>query len=124
MKLVIILIAGIVAGILLGLFAPDWMIRILITVKALFGELLFFTVPLLILFFISSGIAALPQQSGRLLGRSLGLAYGSTLLAGSLAFTVAGLLVPMLTGSVQAFDAAETLALQPYVTMTVPPVFN
>jgi hypothetical protein len=74
MKLIIKLIAGITLGILLGLFAPEWITRILITVKALFAELLFFTVPLLILFFITSGIAALPQKSGQLLGRSLGVA--------------------------------------------------
>lgn len=124
MKLILKLIAGIVLGTLLGLYAPEWITRILITVKALFGELLFFTIPLLILFFISSGIAALPGQSGRLLGRSLGLAYVSTLLAGSLAFLVAALVVPALTRSTAAFDAGQASALLPYVSVTVPPVFN
>lgn len=124
MKLIIKLIAGITLGIVLGLFAPEWITRILITVKALFAELLFFTVPLLILFFITSGIAALPQKSGQLLGRSLGLAYFSTLLAGSLAFVVAALVVPALTNPTEALDAGQALVLLPYVSITVPPIFN
>lgn len=124
MKLILKLIAGIVLGIVLGLFAPDWITRILITVKALFAELLFFTIPLLILFFITSGIAALPNKSGQLLGRSLGLAYISTLLAGGLAFGVAALVVPALTTPVAVADAVQAQALLPYVSVTVPPVFN
>lgn len=124
MKLIIKLIAGIALGIVLGLFAPEWITRILITAKALFAELLFFTIPLLILFFITSGIAALPQKSGQLLGRSLGLAYASTLLAGTLAFVVAALVVPALTGPSQALDAGQARVLLPYVSVTVPPVFN
>lgn len=124
MKLILKLVLGILAGILLGLYAPEWMTRILITVKALFGELLFFTVPLLILFFISSGIAALPHKSGQLLGRSLGLAYISTLLAGTFAFLVAAIVVPAFTDPTDAFDAGQAQVLLPYVSMTVPPVFN
>ncbi len=94
MKLIGKLVAGIVLGILLGLFAPTWMVRSLITFKALFGELLFFTIPLLILFYIASGIAGLPKNSGLLLGRTLVLAYASTILAGILAFLVAAVVVP------------------------------
>lgn len=124
MRLILKLLGGIVLGIVLGLFAPDWVTRILITVKALFGELLFFTIPLLILFFISSGIAALPNNSGRLLGRSLGLAYFSTLVAGTLAFLVASVVVPIFAGGPDSWTEAAGSALLPYVTVTVPPLFN
>lgn len=124
MKLILKLMAGIVAGILLGLLAPEWLTRVLITVKALFGELLFFTIPLLILFFISSGIAALPGKSTQLLWRSIALAYTSTILAGALAFTVAAILVPALTPAASVLDAGQAQVLLPYVSVTVPPVFN
>ena len=124
MKLILKLMVGIVAGILLGLLAPEWLTRVLITVKALFGELLFFTIPLLILFFISSGIAALPGKSSQLLGRSIALAYTSTVLAGALAFTVAAIVVPMLTSAVSVVDTGQTQVLLPYVSVTIPPVFN
>ena len=124
MQLIVKLIAGILSGILIGLFAPYAVTQVLITFKALFGELLFFTIPLLILFFITSGIAALPRNAGRLLGRSLGLAYLSTLVAGTLAFVVAAILVPMLTSAGSATPATGQVTLAPYVELTIPPVFN
>ena len=125
MLLILKLIAGIVLGMLLGLYAPTVLTQLLITFKGLFAQLLFFTIPLLILFFITSGIANLPQNSGKLLGRTLGTAYLSTILAGSLAFFIAALLVPMLAGSA---DAAATsgngTVLSPFIELAIPPVFN
>ena len=99
MKLIVKLIIGIAAGVVIGLVAPEWITRLLVTFKALFGQLLFFTVPLLILFYITAGIAGLPRESGRLLGRTLITAYLSTLLAGLLAFAIASLVVPLLAGT-------------------------
>ncbi|HMA98523.1 MAG TPA: dicarboxylate/amino acid:cation symporter [Wenzhouxiangella sp.] len=124
MKLIVKLIAGIVFGILVGLFAPDWITRLLLTFKSLFGQLLFFTIPLLIVFHITSGIAGLPRNSGRLLGTTLGLAYGSTLLAGVLAFLVAGVAVPLLTGGAMSTNENEVAALTPLITMDIPPLFG
>ena len=124
MKLIVKLIAGIVFGILVGLFAPDWITRVLLTFKSLFGQLLFFTIPLLIVFYITSGIAGLPRNSGRLLGTTLGLAYGSTLLAGVLAFLVAGVAVPLLTGGAMSTNENEVAALTPLITMDIPPLFG
>ncbi len=124
MQLIVKLVAGIVLGILIGLFAPHGLTRALITFTALFGELLFFIIPLLILFFITSGIAALPRNSGRLLGRSLALAYSSTILAGILAFLLAALLVPLLTGSDASAPQAEAIVLLPFIQIDVPPVFG
>ncbi|WP_213995425.1 dicarboxylate/amino acid:cation symporter [Arsukibacterium sp.] len=124
MQLILKLIAGIVLGMLLGLYAPHWLTQILITFKALFGELLFFTIPLLILFFITSGIAALPQKSGKLLGRTLGIAYLSTILAGTLAFLVAVVVVPMLAPAAGATSTGVVAELTPYIEMDIPPVFG
>lgn len=124
MKLILKLIAGIVLGTLIGLFAPDVVTRLLLTFKALFGELLFFIIPLLILFFITSGIAALPRNSGKLLGRTLGIAYLSTIVAGIGAFFVARLVVPMLTAENKEVTEAAVNGLLPFITMDVPPIFS
>lgn len=124
MKLILKLIAGIVLGTLIGLFAPDVVTRLLLTFKALFGELLFFIIPLLILFFITSGIAALPRNSGKLLGRTLGIAYLSTIIAGIGAFFVARLVVPMLTAENKEVTEAAVNGLLPFITMDVPPIFS
>lgn len=126
MKLILKLIAGIILGMLCGLYAPEWLTRILITFKALFGQVLFFTVPLLILFFIASGIASLPQNSGRLLGKTVGLAYLSTIMAGILSFLVATAIVPTLAEMVGSSQLQSTagVALTPYIELAIPPVFG
>lgn len=124
MLLILKLIAGILLGIMMGLYAPHWLTQILITFKALFGQLLFFTVPLLILFFITSGIAALPQNSGKLLGRTLGIAYLSTIAAGTLAFLVATLVIPMLAPAAADLASTEGVNLIPYIEMNIPPVMS
>jgi Na+/H+-dicarboxylate symporter len=124
MLLILKLIAGILLGIMMGLYAPHWLTQILITFKALFGQLLFFTVPLLILFFITSGIAALPRNSGKLLGRTLGIAYLSTIAAGTLAFLVATLVIPMLAPAAADLASTEGVNLAPYIEMNIPPVMS
>ncbi|KRS21910.1 sodium:glutamate symporter [Alishewanella sp. WH16-1] len=124
MLLILKLVAGIVLGMLMGLYAPHWLTQILITFKALFGQLLFFTIPLLILFFITSGIAALPRNSGKLLGRTLGLAYVSTIAAGVLAFLIAALVIPMLAPAAADLAGTEGVNLVPYIEMNIPPVFS
>ncbi len=124
MQLILKLIAGIVLGMLLGLYAPHWLTQILITFKALFGQLLFFTIPLLILFFITSGIAALPRNSGKLLGRTLGIAYLSTIAAGTFAFLIAALVIPMLAPAAADLASIDGVNLTPYIEMNIPPVFN
>ncbi|HEY7906715.1 MAG TPA: cation:dicarboxylase symporter family transporter, partial [Wenzhouxiangella sp.] len=124
MNLIVKLIAGIVLGIVIGLIAPEWMIQVLLTFKGLFGQLLFFTIPLLILFFITSGIAGLPRQSGKLLGQTLAGAYLSTIIAGVLAFAAAAVLVPMLTTSVSEAINNGGRSLAPLIEVNVPPLMS
>lgn len=124
MLLILKLIAGILLGMLMGLYAPYWLTQILITVKALFGQLLFFTVPLLILFFITSGIAALPRNSGKLLSRTLGIAYLSTIAAGTMAFLIAALVIPMLAPAAADLASTDGVNLTPYIELAIPPAFS
>jgi len=124
MQLIAKLIAGIIAGILVGLYAPDVLIQLLLTFKGLFGQLLFFTIPLLILFFITSGIAGLPRNSGGLLARTLGTAYASTILAGIVAFLVAVLLIPLISANAGSVNAVAGVVPEPFITLSIPPVMG
>lgn len=124
MNLILKLIAGIVLGIVIGLIAPDWIVQLLLTFKGLFGQLLFFTIPLLILFFITSGIAGLPKQSGRLLGQTLAGAYASTIVAGLIAFLAAVLLVPLLTSGVNEIGQSDGATLAPFISVNIPPLMS
>lgn len=123
MKLVFKLVAGILAGLLLGLYAPEWVARVLFTAKTVIGQLITFTIPLIILFFIMSGIASLPKNSGKLLGKTVALSYCSTILAGLFAFTVASNLIPRLTTAAEP-TAESAIKLASYINLEIPPLFG
>jgi Na+/H+-dicarboxylate symporter len=124
MNLVLKLIAGIVAGIIIGLFAPDFFVQLTFTVQLFIGQLIKFTIPLIILFYIASGIASLPQGSGALLGKTVGLAYGSTIVAGTLAFLVASYLLPGLISGNTLNTAVEGEKLTGFLQISIPPLFD
>lgn len=124
MKLILKLLAGIAGGVLIGLVAPEWINRILLTFQGLFSELLMFTIPLLIFFFITSGIANLPKNSANLLGRTLGMAYGSTIIAGTLAYFITAAIVPALSAVGGASGDVGSHDVTPFLTLEIPPLFS
>lgn len=123
MKIILKLIAGMLAGLLIGLYAPDWAVRTLLTAHELIGQLIKFTIPLIILFYITNGIASLPRDSGKLLGRTIGFAYGSTLLAGVLAFLIASVVLPMLAPA-GGEPGKEAVAQVAFFKLEIPPLFG
>ena len=88
------LIIGIILGILIGSFCPELVCRIVVTASGLFSTFLKFVIPMMILAYVTMGIADLSQGAGKLLAITAGLSYGSTLIAGSCAFLVAITLFP------------------------------
>jgi len=124
MNLVLKLIAGIVSGILIGLFAPDFIVQLTFTIQTFVGQLIKFTIPLIILFYIASGIASLPQGSGALLGKTVGLAYGSTIVAGIIAFLVASTVLPDLISGNALEAATEGEKLKGFLDISIPPLFD
>lgn len=124
MNLVVKLIAGIVGGILIGLYGPEFLIQLVFTGQTLIGQLIKFTIPLIILFYIASGIASLPQGSGSLLGKTVGLAYGSTIIAGILAFLVASNILPGLMSGNVIEAVTEGEKLEGFIDVSIPPLFE
>ncbi|MFP3365544.1 dicarboxylate/amino acid:cation symporter [Pseudoalteromonas sp. SIMBA_148] len=123
MKLILKLIAGIVAGILVGLYVPITGVELLFTVKELIGQIISFTIPLIILFFIASGIAGLPKGSGHLLGKTVGFAYSSTIIAGTLAFLLVSAVIPFLSGGI-TFEAEVATEIGSFIDLEVPPLMG
>ncbi|MGF1728271.1 dicarboxylate/amino acid:cation symporter [Photobacterium kasasachensis] len=123
MNLIIKLLCGILIGILMGMFAPEVIVQGLITAKYLVSQLIKFTIPLLILFYVTSGIASLPKNSGKLLSKTVGLAYLSTLGAGIIAYMVAKSLFPILLSGAGELPEADTV-LTPFLALQIPPVMN
>ena len=123
MKLILKLIAGIVAGILVGLYVPLTGVELLFTVKELIGQLISFTIPLIILFFIASGIAGLPKGSGHLLGKTVGFAYSSTVIAGTLSFLLVSAVIPLLSGNI-TFEADVATEIGSFIDLEIPPLMG
>lgn len=95
------ILIAIVLAIGLGLLLPTmhegvalWVVRLAATFNMLFGGFLNFIVPLIIIAFIAPSIAKLGVGSGKLLGMSAAFAYGSTIIAGLLAFFAATTILP------------------------------
>ena len=123
MNLILKLIAGIVAGILVGLYVPLTGVELLYTVKEIIGQLITFTIPLIILFFIASGIAGLPKGSGHLLGKTVGFAYGSTVIAGTLAFLLVSAMIPLFDGGL-TFEAEVATEVGSFIDLEIPPLMS
>ncbi len=117
------LLLGITAGILTGLFLPVWTGRVLFTFSHLFGEFLGYIVPLIIIGFIVAGIAELGSKAGRLLAGTAGLAYGSTLIAGTAAFFIAATLIPLFISGGEAGETAVG-GLEPFLRISTPPIMG
>lgn len=121
MNLIFRLVLGIIAGILMGQWAPAPLSRALLTFKSLFGELLEYAIPLIILFFIMSGIARLERASGRLLSLTIVLAYSSTTLAAMMAAIIGLDVVPHIVQHAPT-PVAHAVTLTPYFTLDIPPL--
>lgn len=110
-------------GIAVGLVAPEFLIRIIVTFKEIFGQFLGFTIPLIIVFFIISGLASFGKESGKMLGVTSAIAYSSTVLAGTLAFFIAIIIIPMLVNE-GGGSAEETAGFEPFFELTIDPIMG
>lgn len=121
------LIIGIILGILIGALAPEIVVAILATFNSIFGNFLNFVIPLIIVGFVAPGIADLGDNAGRLLGVTAGLAYGSTIIFGTLTYIIASIVLPNFieVGSINftASDASGAL-VESLFTVEMPPVFD
>ncbi|MDQ0508343.1 Na+/H+-dicarboxylate symporter [Peptoniphilus ivorii] len=88
------LIIAILLGVLVGSYLPEVVTKIAVTFSANFGKFLNFIIPLMIIAFVSKGIADLSEGAGKLLLATVGLAYCSTLIGGSLSYIMASNIFP------------------------------
>lgn len=116
------LLLAVGVGIVLGLFVGEGFMNIVVTVKYILGQLIFFMVPLIILAFVSSSIAKMRSKASRMLGWALGLAYGSSVGAAFMAMFLGYWLIPLLSVS----PATEGLKEIPEIVfrLDIPPVMS
>ena len=116
------LLAGVIAGILLGNAANEQVMYIVVSVKHILGQLIFFMVPLIILGFVAPSIARLKNNVGGMLGIALLLAYTSSVAGGLFAAFVGYEAIPFL----HVVTAGSTLKEIPAMLfqLDIPPVMS
>ncbi len=120
------LIIAIVLGIVFGQFLPESFCRFVVTLSGIFSVFLKFIIPMMILAYVTMGIADLSQGAGKLLIITVLLAYGSTLIFGSASFLVSSSLFPSFMSS-EALDqiaAAADSSLSSYFSLSVDPIMD
>jgi len=114
---------AIVAGALLGLVAPDVIVRIIKTFNVLFSQILKFIIPLLVLGMVTPSIANLGRGAGKMLLTVMVMAYLSTICAGFFSHLVASRVFPLyLSEGELSADAVSAVTFLPYIDIKIPPV--
>ena len=120
------LIIAIVIGILIGQFLPESVCRFVVTLSGIFGSFLKFVIPLMILAYVTMGIADLSQGAGKLLLITVLIAYGSTLVAGSGSYLVSSTLFPSFISAdaLAQIEATAEKSVAAFFSITLPPIID
>ena len=120
------LIIAIVIGILIGQFLPESVCRFVVTLSGIFGSFLKFVIPLMILAYVTMGIADLSQGAGKLLLITVLIAYGSTLVAGSSSYFVSSTLFPnfISADALAQIEATAGNSVDSFFSIALPPVID
>lgn len=116
------LLVSVIIGIIVGLVANETAISVILPLKYILGQIIFFLIPLLILGFITPAIARLNKNASKLLGRSLLLAYLSCIGSASLAAFMGYTLIPLLD-IVPTHETAKVLP-EMIFKLDIPPLMS
>lgn len=116
-------LVAIAAGSLIGLVAPDVLVRIFKTFNVLFAQILKFVVPLLVLGLVTPAIANMGRGAGKMLLIVVAVSYLSTVLAGLFSYACTSAVFPLyLTPGELSTEAVAAKTFVPYVDFKIPPV--
>lgn len=111
MNMIFQLIIAVTIGILIGMFSNHTVMVFMVTIKHILGQLIMFSIPLIIIGFIAPSITKLKSNAGKLLGLALATAYLSSILAAFMSMTAGYSIIPSLNIS----SATENLKELPGV---------
>ena len=119
-SMILKLIIAICIGVTIGFLANENVMTAVVTVKYIVGQLVMFTIPLVIIGFIAPSIAKLQSNASKLLGVAIGLAYTSSVLAAFMSMVSGYIIIPLLNiqNSVQGLkEIPET-----FFELNIPPI--
>ena len=121
-SLIVKLILGVVVGLIVGLYCNETVIGVVQSIKFILGQLINFTVPLIILGFIAPAITKMKSNASKMLGVMLLLAYTSSVGAAFFSMIAGYSIIPKLN----IISTVEGLKELPKMIFRVeiPPVFS
>ena len=119
------IIIAIASGIVTGLIAPEWLVRIFITFNGIFSQFLSFAIPLIIIGLIVPAISDIGKTAGKLLLLTVAIAYGSTIFSGMVSYLTGALVFPeMIDGKGLSDSVGTETGLVPFFSISIPPVMG
>ena len=122
LELIFQLLIAVVIGILVGLVCSHSIIGIINMVKYILGQIIFFTVPLVILAFVTSSISHLREGASKLLTFAIIIAYISTIGAALMSVIAGYSIIPNLNIASNIEDLRELPKL--IFELSIPPVMS
>ncbi len=120
------LIIGIIVGMIIGSIClnvgVEWPIILFKTFNDIFGSFLSYIIPFIIIAFVAPGIAELGKGASKLVGLATGIAYLSTIIAGTLAYLLGKTLLPLLLNSNGLNTVDNTVST--FFTISIPPMMG
>ena len=121
-SLPVLLLIGVIAGLLIGQVASENVMKVIVSLKFIIGQLIMFCVPLIIIACIAPSITELGSGASRMLRIAVTIAYISSLGAALFSMLAGFTLIPHLS-IVTSPDGLK--ALPPVIfELTIPPVMS
>ena len=119
------ILIAIALGIGTGLIFPEWAVRIFVTINSIFSQFLGFAIPLIIVGLVTPAIADIGNKAGKMLLVTVAIAYFSTIFAGLASYLTGAAIFPSMIDSREGLmSLSESGELQPYFTVTIPPLMG
>ena len=96
-SLIFKLALAVTLGLIIGFSSNESVMNVIVTLKYILGQIIFFTVPLIIIGFIAPSIAKLKNNASKLLGYAVSLAYISSVGAATFSAIFGYILIPKLS---------------------------
>lgn len=116
------LLFAVVVGLVIGEVANESFVRVVLPIKHVLGQLIFFLIPLLIFGFITPSITRLKKNASKLLGVSVLLAYASCLGSATLAAIVGYQVIPSL--DIHPTEEALNVLPEMIFRLDIPPLMS
>lgn len=114
------LFLGVIAGLVIGQFATEGVIAIVLPIKHILGQIIFFLIPLIVFGFITPAITRLKNNASKLLTLSLVLSYLSCVGSSVLAALVGYNIIPLI--DITPDNEASRVLPQMIFRLDIPPL--